>query len=99
MVNFSNIYKKYLKIWVFSIRLLPHHQDTGAFFVALFRKIDTSNQEEISEKRPAEENTFNEEGYIVNGFETNIYIRSLVLILNVLDIIVKIRLFSSTKKI
>jgi hypothetical protein len=50
---------------IFSIRLLPHHQDTGAFFVALFRKIDSSSlltEEELSQKRPIEENTFNEEG-------------------------------------
>ncbi|CAF1019081.1 unnamed protein product [Rotaria sordida] len=50
------------------IRVLPHHQDTGAFFVALFRKIDKtldsslSTQEETSQKRPAEENVFNEDG-------------------------------------
>ncbi|CAF1382697.1 unnamed protein product [Rotaria sordida] len=50
------------------IRLLPHHQDTGAFFVALFRKIDKtldsslSIQEETSQKRSAEENVFNEDG-------------------------------------
>jgi len=44
------------------IRLLPHHQDTGAFFVALFRKIDSTQEEISSQKRPAEENTFNEEG-------------------------------------
>ncbi|CAF4011319.1 unnamed protein product [Rotaria sp. Silwood2] len=53
------------------IRLLPHHQDTGAFFVALFRKIDKtvdspiSTQEETSQKRQAEENVFNEDGYII----------------------------------
>ncbi|CAF3461497.1 unnamed protein product [Rotaria sp. Silwood1] len=50
------------------IRLLPHHQDTGAFFVALFRKIDKivdsslSIQEETSQKRQVEENVFNEDG-------------------------------------
>ncbi|CAF1130463.1 unnamed protein product [Adineta steineri] len=49
------------------IRLLPHHQNTGAFFVALFRKLDktvevSSTQEETSQKRPAEEITFNEDG-------------------------------------
>ncbi|CAF4093631.1 unnamed protein product, partial [Adineta steineri] len=49
------------------IRLLPHHQNTGAFFVALFRKLDKtvevpSTQEETSQKRPAEEITFNEDG-------------------------------------
>ncbi|CAF0917297.1 unnamed protein product [Adineta ricciae] len=49
------------------IRLLPHHQNTGAFFVALFRKHDkaadtpSAAQEESSQKRPAEEMTFNEE--------------------------------------
>lgn len=47
------------------IRLLPHHQDTGAFFVALFRKTDApiseSNQETTGQKRPVEEITFNEE--------------------------------------
>lgn len=47
------------------IRLLPHHQNTGAFFVALFRKIDAptneSNQDETIQKRPIEEITFNEE--------------------------------------
>ncbi len=68
----SNIHKNILKFGFFSIRLLPHHQDTGAFFVALFRKIDTSNQEELSQKRPAEENTFNEERYIINEFERKI---------------------------
>jgi len=45
--------------------LLPHHQDTGAFFVALFRKTDApiseSNQETTGQKRPVEEITFNEE--------------------------------------
>ncbi len=47
----------------FSIRILPHHQDTGAFFVALFRKIDPKlTEEELPQKRPAEEITFNEEG-------------------------------------
>ena len=47
----------------FSIRLLPHHQNTGAFFVALFRKTDPSlTQEDASQKRPIEEVTFNEEG-------------------------------------
>ncbi|CAF4624574.1 unnamed protein product [Rotaria sp. Silwood1] len=50
------------------IRLLPHYQDTGAFFVALFRKIDKlvdsslSIQEETSQKRQVEENVFNEDG-------------------------------------
>ena len=53
-----------------SIRLLPHHQDTGAFFVALFQKIDKSVaqptivEEEATAKRPIAENTFNEEGYV-----------------------------------
>ena len=54
--------------FVFSIRLLPHHQNTGAFFVALFQKIDRSatngTESEASStvaKRPAEEVTFNEE--------------------------------------
>lgn len=47
----------------FSIRLLPHHQDTGAFFVALFRKADvTTTEDGTSQKRPAEEVPFNEEG-------------------------------------
>ena len=48
----------------FSIRLLPHHQDTGAFFVALFRKADTTvaTGEEGPQKRPIEEVVFNEEG-------------------------------------
>ncbi|CAF4505945.1 unnamed protein product, partial [Rotaria magnacalcarata] len=50
------------------IRLLPHHQNTGAFFVALFQKHDKtgdvsqSTDDEISQKRPAEEIVFNEEG-------------------------------------
>jgi hypothetical protein len=89
----------------FSIRLLPHHQDTGAFFVALFQKIDkttdslSSTQEETSQKRPAEENTFNEDGYTDCQITLILLIFSLELILNVLDIIVKIRLFSSEKKI
>ncbi|CAF3419529.1 unnamed protein product [Rotaria socialis] len=50
------------------IRLLPHHQNTGAFFVALFQKHDKtvdvsqSTADEVSQKRPAEEIVFNEEG-------------------------------------
>jgi hypothetical protein len=62
---FWNAYVKLEFSIIFSIRLLPHHQDTGAFFVALFRKIDSSSlltEEELSQKRPIEENTFNEEG-------------------------------------
>ncbi len=70
MVNCAHTYKNKLIIFspvMFSIRLLPHHQDTGAFFVALFRKTDSSassslTQEDGAQKRPAEENTFNEEG-------------------------------------
>jgi len=66
---FLRRFTRIFKISFSSIRLLPHHQDTGAFFVALFRKIDSSSssssQEEISLKRPAEDNTFNEDGYII----------------------------------
>lgn len=62
------VYQNCKNIFFCSIRLLPHHQDTGAFFVALFQKHDktidssSSTEEEGSQKRPFEEPVFNEEG-------------------------------------
>lgn len=29
---------------LFSIRILPHHQNTGGFFIAVIRKLPTNNQ-------------------------------------------------------
>ena len=65
-------------VCLFSIRLLPHHQDTGAFFVALFEKFDTNAaaaasepatavEESTCQKRPAEDVPFNEEGYCIHS--------------------------------
>lgn len=60
--------KKYFSAFrfgFFSIRVMPHHQNTGAFFVALFRKLRSESTAAPVEqnKRPAEEVLFNEEKF------------------------------------
>lgn len=42
----------------FSMRILPHHQNTGGFFIAVLEKVkDLPSKEEKKEKKVAEDNT------------------------------------------